>query len=161
MMSRPGDSELQDLYRELLLDYSSSASHKGLIKGAELHSHGINPVCGDEIELTLNTKAGAIDRLRYEGHGCVISQASCAMMAESLEGLSVEKARSLASAFKEMMLSKASLESLPAELEIVRALEGVRRFPMRVKCATLAWNTLLQMLAGPKGHAAEFQEVEG
>lgn len=157
------DAELQDLYREVLLDYFRSSSHKGRLDAADLRSHGINPVCGDEIELTMSVApGGAIAALRYTGHGCVISQASSAMMAESLEGLPIARARELAAAFKQMMLSRSPLDSLPQELEALKSLEGVRKFPMRVKCATLAWNTLLQGLSQPRaGEAsAEFQEVE-
>ncbi len=154
-----GDSELQDLYREVLLDYFRDGARKGKLDPADFRSHGINPVCGDEIELTMAGTKGRIDKIRYDGHGCVISQASSAMMAESLEGTTVERARELVGAFKDMMLSKKPLEALPNELEALKALEGVRKFPMRVKCATLAWNTLQQGLQG-RG-AGEFQEVEG
>lgn len=160
-----GDAELQDLYREVLLDYFQSASHKGKLEPADFHSHGINPVCGDELEITMNwAEDGKIAQVRFAGHGCVISQASSAMMAETLEGATRERARGLAAAFKDMMLSKKPLESLPEELDAVKALEGVRRFPMRVKCATLAWNTLLQGLAAgdakKSGPEPEFEEVE-
>jgi nitrogen fixation NifU-like protein len=139
-----GDAELQDLYREVLLDYFRSGAHKGVLDPADLKAHGINPVCGDEIELTVQQRDGKLSAIRYSGHGCVISQASSAMMAESLEGKSVERAKELAGAFKDMMLSKISPEQLPAELEQVNAMAGVRKFALRVKCATLAWNTLLQ-----------------
>ncbi len=157
-----GDSELQDLYREVLLDYYRDGARKGKLEPADFRSHGINPVCGDEIELTMTSGEGRIRQLRFTGHGCVISQASSAMMAEALEGLPLGRARELAGAFKKMMLSQAPLEELPEELEAAKALEGVRRFPMRVKCATLAWNTLLQGLAqeGSRGGAGEYQEGE-
>lgn len=152
-----GDQELQDLYREVLLDYFRSGAHKGTLDPADFKAHGINPVCGDEIELTMKIAAdGGIAAVRFSGHGCVISQASSAMMAEALEGRSVANAKELVQAFKEMMLSKSPLESLP---EALKALEGVRKFPMRVKCATLAWNTLQQGLTAA-GKKSEFQEVE-
>ncbi len=156
-----GDEELQDLYREVLLDYFRSGARKGRLDPADFRSHGINPVCGDEIELTMRRAppGDRIGQIRYAGHGCVISQASSAMMAESLEGESLSRARELAHAFKEMMLSQSPLDSLPEELEALRSLEGVRKYPMRVKCATLAWNTLLQGLSAREG-AGEFQEVE-
>lgn len=154
-----GDSELEDLYREVLLDYSRDRARRGLIEAADFRSHGINPVCGDEIELTLRSQDGRVGALRYDGHGCVISQASAAMMGESLEGQTLPRARELAVAFKEMMLSRAPLDSLPAELETLKVLEGVRRFPLRVKCATLAWNTFLQGLTS-KGAQAQYEETE-
>lgn len=156
-----GDSELQDLYREVLLDYYRSAAHKGKLEPCDFRSHGINPVCGDELEITMAVKNGNVDRIRFTGHGCVISQASCAMMAECLESLTLERAKEIVAAFKKMMLSPASLEGLPQEIEALKALEGVRKYPMRVKCATLAWNTLLQgFFKGVKDRPAEFQEVE-
>ena len=156
-----GDAELQDLYREVLLDYFRDAAHKGKIEGADFHSHGINPVCGDEIEITIKTgDGGRLELIRFSGHGCVISQASSAMMAEALEGRTPQRARELVESFKAMMLQQKPLESLPEELDALKALEGVRRFPMRVKCATLAWNTISQGLTAHQGRAAEFEEVE-
>ncbi|HVE12456.1 MAG TPA: SUF system NifU family Fe-S cluster assembly protein [Elusimicrobiota bacterium] len=156
-----GDAELEELYQEVLLDYYRSGSHKGRLPKPDFSSHGINPVCGDEIELTMTRDAaGNIAKIRFDGHGCVISQASSAMMAEALEGRSAARARELAAAFKDAMLSKAPIEGLPEELEAVKSMEGVRRFPLRVKCATLAWNTLLQGLAAPEARAAEYQETE-
>lgn len=143
-----GDSELQDLYREVLIDYSRSPVRKGTVEPADLRAHGINPVCGDEIELTAALHNGKLAQVRFTGHGCVISQASAAMMAEALEGSDLTKARSLLASFKKMMLEGAPVESLPPELETVSALEGVRRFPLRVKCATLGWNAMLQGLEG-------------
>lgn len=143
-----GDAELQDLYREVLIDYSRSGVRKGTVEPADLRAHGINPVCGDEIELTAALHNGKLAQVRFTGHGCVISQASAAMMAEALEGSDLSKARSLLASFKKMMLEGAPVESLPPELETVSALEGVRRFPLRVKCATLGWNAMLQGLEG-------------
>ncbi|MEK7858092.1 MAG: Fe-S cluster assembly sulfur transfer protein SufU [Elusimicrobiota bacterium] len=141
-----GDSELQDLYREVLLDYFRSGAHKGKLDPADYHAHGLNPVCGDEVELTVQVKDGKVFAIRFSGHGCVISQASSAMMAESLEGATLPRAKQLVGAFKDMMLSKSAPEAMPPELEAVNALAGVRKFALRVKCATLAWNTLLQGL---------------
>jgi nitrogen fixation NifU-like protein len=141
-----GDGELQDLYREVLLDYFRSTSRKGKLDPADVRAHGINPVCGDELEITARREGGTISVLRYAGHGCVISQASAAMMGEALEGKTERRARELVKAFKAMMLENAPVSALPEELEALSALEGVRKFPLRVKCATLAWNTVAQGL---------------
>ena len=141
-----GDAELQDLYREVLLDYFRSTTRKGKLDPADVRAHGINPVCGDEIEITVQRDGGRIAKLRYAGHGCVISQASAAMMGEALEGKTEDQVRALVKAFKTMMLENAPVSSLPEELEPLSALEGVRKFPLRVKCATLAWNTIAQGL---------------
>lgn len=139
-----GDAELQDLYREVLLDYFRSSTRKGKCDPADLRAHGINPVCGDELEITAELKDGKVAKLRYAGHGCVISQASAAMMAEALEGADIEKAKALVASFKRLMLENGDVKALPPELEQLAALEGVRKFPLRVKCATLGWNTVMQ-----------------
>jgi nitrogen fixation NifU-like protein len=141
-----GDAELQELYREVLLDFFRSTTRKGKLDPADVRAHGINPVCGDELEITAQRAGGKIAKLRYAGHGCVISQASAAMMGEALEGKSEVQARALIKSFKSMMLENAPVSGLPEELESVSALEGVRKFPLRVKCATLAWNTISQGL---------------
>ena len=141
-----GDAELQDLYREVLLDYFRSTTRKGKLDPADVRAHGINPVCGDEIEITVQRDGAKVGKLRYAGHGCVISQASAAMMGEALEGRTEADAKALVKAFKKMMLENAPVSSLPPELEALSALEGVRKFPLRVKCATLAWNTIAQGL---------------
>ncbi|UPT73509.1 MAG: SUF system NifU family Fe-S cluster assembly protein [Elusimicrobiota bacterium] len=139
-----GDAELQDLYREVLLDYFRSSTRKGKVDPANLRAHGINPVCGDELEITAELRDGKVAKLRYAGHGCVISQASAAMMAEALEGAEIPKAKSLVAAFKKLMLENGDVAGLPEELEPLASLEGVRKFPLRVKCATLGWNTVMQ-----------------
>lgn len=139
-----GDAELQDLYREVLLDYFRSDTRKGKCDPADLRAHGINPVCGDELEITAELKDGKVVKLRYAGHGCVISQASAAMMAEALEGADIPKAKALVAAFKKLMLENGDVKSLPPELEQLASLEGVRKYPLRVKCATLGWNTVMQ-----------------
>ncbi|MBI4061981.1 MAG: SUF system NifU family Fe-S cluster assembly protein [Elusimicrobia bacterium] len=139
-----GDAELQELYREVLLDYFRSAARKGRCDPADMRAHGVNPVCGDELEITAELKDGKVSKLRYSGHGCVISQASAAMMAEAIEGAEISKAKALVAAFKKMMLENGAVSALPPELEHVASLEGVRKFPLRVKCATLGWNTVVQ-----------------
>ncbi len=139
-----GDAELQDLYREVLLDYFRSTTRKGKVDPANLRAHGINPVCGDELEITAELKDGKVAKLRYAGHGCVISQASAAMMAEAIEGTDITKAKALIAAFKKLMLENGDVAGLPPELEQLASLEGVRKFPLRVKCATLGWNTVMQ-----------------
>lgn len=157
---REGDAELQELYRDVLVDYYKDASRQGRLDPHDVHAHGVNPVCGDEVELTVRLKAGRVEAVRYGGHGCVISRASAAMMCEALEGGSLSDARGLAAAFKTFMLEKGSPEDLPAPLEEAAALAGVRKFPLRVKCALLGWNTLLQGLEdfAKGGHDAEYQE---
>jgi len=145
-MTQEGDVELQDLYREVLIDYFRSTAHKGTAEPADMRAHGANPVCGDEIELSAAVSNGRLEKVRFSGHGCVISQASSAMMAEALEGKTIEEARKLAGAFKAFMLEGGPADALPEDLDEIRALDGVRKFPVRIKCSLLGWNTLLQAL---------------
>ncbi|MBI5243550.1 MAG: SUF system NifU family Fe-S cluster assembly protein [Elusimicrobia bacterium] len=145
-MTLEGDAELQDLYRDVLIDYFRSTAHKGVAEPANLRGRGANPICGDEVELTAAVEDGRLSKVRFSGHGCVISQASSAMMAEALEGKTLEEARKLAGAFKAFMLEGAPAAALPEELDEVRSLDGVRRFPVRIKCSLLAWNVLIQAL---------------
>ena len=133
-----GDAELQDLYREVLLDYFRSTTRKGKVDPADMRAHGINPVCGDELEITAELKDGKINKLRYAGHGCVISQASAAMMAEAIEGTDITKAKALIGAFKKLMLENGDVKSLPPELEQLASLEGGSRSPFAVADALLA-----------------------
>ena len=146
-----GDAELLDLYRDVLLDYFRSTSHKGKLPEAELRAVGANPLCGDECELDVALDGETIEKIRTAGHGCVISQSSVAMLAEILEGKTLSQAVESTDAFKRMMTGKLDPAALPEDLEETRALEGVRRFPVRIKCALLAWNTFLE---GVKAHQA-------
>ncbi|MBI3548696.1 MAG: SUF system NifU family Fe-S cluster assembly protein [Elusimicrobia bacterium] len=157
-----GDAELADLYRDVLIDYYRSPSHKGKLETPDFHSHGVNPLCGDEVELTMTKDGEKIGQVRYAGHGCVISQASTVMMAEALEGAEFGRAKVLIENFRDMLLRNAPISGLPEELEEAKALEGVRKFPVRIKCALLAWNTMkLGLDQGPrKAETAEYKESE-
>jgi len=156
-----GDAELQDLYRDVLIDYYRDGTFKGTVTDHDIHSHGVNPVCGDEIEVALKAPEGSVSEIRFSGHGCVISQASAAMMCEAIEGKTLAEVRRLVDSFKSFMLDKTDPGWLPEDLDEVKALDGVRNFPLRIKCALLAWNTLLQGLdEKDAGHEdAEYQET--
>lgn len=156
-----GDEELRELYRETLLDYYRDATHKGKLEPADIVSEGLNPLCGDQLTFTATVEGGKVSAVRFTGHGCVISQSSAALMAEALEGLSEAEAMRLAQDFKACMLGKKDFKELPDAREELRSLQGVTKFPVRVKCATLAWNTLiegLKTLEQGKHEAAQFQE---
>ncbi len=143
-----GDAELQDLYRDVLIDYYRDDTYKGEIDGADISAHGVNPVCGDEIKVSISREGDVLRAIRFSGRGCVISQASSCMMCEALEGKTIEEARGLVGKFRAMMVENLPLGELPEALCEVEALEGVRKFPIRVKCALLAWITCLQGLDG-------------
>jgi nitrogen fixation NifU-like protein len=150
---------LEDLYREIILDHYRSPRNRGeLPTPPATKSEGFNPLCGDEVVLYLLVEDGKVADVKIGGQGCSISQASTSMMSAAVKGKTVEEARKLISAFKALMsIHESKLEGesdgtdLQAELDGVRlgdleALQGVVKFPVRIKCATLAWNTLQQGL---------------
>jgi nitrogen fixation protein NifU and related proteins len=152
---------LEDLYREIILDHYRSPRNRGeLPVPPATKVEGFNPLCGDEVILYLDVDeaTGMVRDLKIGGQGCSISQASTSMMSAAVKGKTVEEARKLISAFKALMsIHESKLEGesdgtdLQDELDGVRlgdleALQGVVKFPVRIKCATLAWNTLQQGL---------------
>ena len=154
-------SGLQDLYREIILDHYRAPRNRGELPVPPAHKvEGFNPLCGDEVLLYLEVEDGIVTDVKTGGQGCSISQASTSMMSTAVKGKSVEEARTLIRAFKALMsIHESQLEGGVADaddgasdLEGVQlgdlaALQGVVKFPIRIKCATLAWNTLQQALA--------------
>ncbi|MER3455428.1 MAG: SUF system NifU family Fe-S cluster assembly protein [candidate division GAL15 bacterium] len=134
---------LQDLYREIILDHYAHPRNRGKVEGADIAVEGVNPSCGDEISLYARVRDGRLEEIRFEGRGCSISQASASMMTEALRGKTLSAALELAEKFKAMMHGQPPDEEHLGELV---ALQGVRRFPVRIKCATLAWGALQQGL---------------
>jgi nitrogen fixation protein NifU and related proteins len=152
-------SGLEDLYREIILDHYRSPRNRGELPVPPARKlEGFNPLCGDEIVLYVDVDGETVSDIRIGGQGCSISQASSSMMGAAVRGKSVAEARQLIRAFKALMSIHESRlegdgdgEDLAAELEGVKlgdleALQGVVKFPVRIKCATLAWNTLAQGL---------------
>lgn len=136
-----------DLYREVLMEHWRQPRYRGRLPDPDLSAEGANPLCGDEITLTLALEGDRIAEIRFEGQGCTISQASASMLTEAVRGLPLAEARKLAEQFKRWMTERGP-NGLPEQLDELEALEGVKRLPQRVKCAVLAWETLLQ--AGEK-----------
>ena len=157
---------LEELYREIILDHYRSPRNRGELAVPPAHKvEGFNPLCGDEVVLYLDVDdTGEVRDLKIAGQGCSISQASTSMMSAAVKGKSIDEARRLIRAFKALMsIHESKLEGDGAgadgtdadgdgsEIEGVRlgdleALQGVVKFPVRIKCATLAWNTLQQGL---------------
>lgn len=131
---------LDDLYREIILDHYRSPRHKGRIEDPDISARGYNPLCGDDIEITVRLEGGRIEAVAFNGHGCSISQASASMLTEAVAGKQLTEALDLAASVRAMFTGEAEidLESL-GDLE---ALQGVNKYPVRIKCATLAWNAL-------------------
>ena len=143
---------IQELYREVILDHYRNPRRQGSLAGDHIHAEGSNPSCGDEFSLDLAVTDGRVVDAAIQGQGCSISQASGSMMAEAIVGKSVEEVTELAHQFK-LMMSIEEGES-PVEpnrpgsvLGDLEALQGVRKFPVRIKCADLPWATLEDALA--------------
>ena len=152
---------LEDLYREIILDHYRSPRNRGeLAVPPATKAEGFNPLCGDEVSvfLDIDPDTDTVRDIKISGQGCSISQASTSMMSAAVKGQTVSEARRLIRAFKALMSihehkleGDADTDDLAADLEGVRlgdleALQGVVKFPVRIKCATLAWNTLQQGL---------------
>jgi nitrogen fixation NifU-like protein len=135
-------SELEDLYQEVILDHNKAPRNFGVLEDADRKADGHNPLCGDRLHLTLKTDGEALEALKFTGDGCAISKASASLMTERLAGLSVAEARTLAGAFHALVTGEDESRLEGVQLGKLAALGGVQRFPVRVKCAMLAWRTL-------------------
>jgi nitrogen fixation NifU-like protein len=142
----PISDDLRDLYQQVILDHSRSPRNHGELSGDCIHVHGDNPTCGDEIDLWLKlTPEGRIEDVKFSGQGCAISQASASMMTVKVKGASRDKAAGLLEDFRRVVTGEGQVidEDALGELQL---LEGVQKFPQRVKCAMLAWRALEQAL---------------
>jgi len=142
---------LDDLYREIILDHYRSPRNRGELPPPAAHAVGHNPLCGDEIEVYLDVTAdGMVNDIKVAGQGCSISQSSASMMSQAVKGKPVADVRALVHRFKSMMsIEEPSDDPAVAEAKLgdLEALQGVVKFPVRIKCAVLAWNTLTEALA--------------
>lgn len=160
-------SQLDDLYKEVILDHYRRPRSRGTLESPPaVHARGYNPLCGDEVDVYASVDAnGLIQEVAFEGKGCAISQASASMMTERVRGQNVAEFRRSFGVFKAMLGVDgdegddnegdgdatgrfSESEELGRQLGDAEALQGVRQFPSRIKCATLAWNTLEQAIAG-------------
>lgn len=156
---------LEDLYKEIILDHYRNPRNRGELETPPAHrAEGFNPICGDDVIVYVHVDDGVIKDLRISGQGCSISQSSASMMSAAVKGKTVDEVRELTRIFKSMMsIHEASLDGEPSEpvddtqlgtlegldevdrkLGDLVALRGVLKFPVRIKCATLSWNTLAQ-----------------
>jgi nitrogen fixation NifU-like protein len=145
---------LEDLYREIILDHYRNPRNRGeLPTPPAVRSEGFNPLCGDEVQVYLEVHDGVVDDIRIDGQGCSISQSSASMMSQAVKGRSLPEARARVHAFKSMMSIEdghdqedGDDEEPGVKMGDLEALQGVVKYPVRIKCATLAWNTLAQGL---------------
>ena len=133
-------SEMRELYQEIILDHNKTPRNCYVMDCATRSADGHNPLCGDVVKVYLRIEDGVIEEISFQGDGCAICTASTSIMTESVKGKKVEEARELFEEFHEMLTGVA--EELGLELGKLRVFEGVREYPVRVKCATLAWHTL-------------------
>jgi len=149
-------SNLEDLYREIILDHYRSPRNRGELASPPAHRvEGFNPLCGDEVVVYLDVQDRVLVDIKLTGHGCSISQSSSSLMSGAVKGKSVEEVNEVIDSFKKLMTvhesALAKEEDHDDEVDLRRlgelaALQGVVKFPVRIKCATLAWNTLRQGL---------------
>ena len=151
---------LEDLYREIILDHYRNPRNRGELETPPAHRvEGFNPLCGDEIVVYVDVEDGTISDIKIGGQGCSISQSSASMMSSAVKGKTLEEVRELTSAFKALMTihesrldggdgSGTDTPTPDPEVKLgdLEALQGVVKFPVRIKCATLSWNTLAQGL---------------
>lgn len=139
---------LEDLYREIILDHYRTPRNRGELPPPARQAEGHNPLCGDEITVYLDVDGDVVNDVKVNGQGCSISQSSASMMSAAIKGRPVDEVRALVRRFKGMMSIETDGDEPDVEVALgdLEALQGVVKFPVRIKCATLAWNTLLDAL---------------
>lgn len=141
---RKQEEELDDLYRDIIIDHYRNPRHKGKLDAPTVCEEGYNPLCGDEITIDVEVDDGVVTDIAQRGSGCSISQSSASMMTEAIVGKKLTDVRHLIDEFTTMMRGSDDVDF--DELGDLESLMGVRKFPVRVKCATLAWHTLSKAL---------------
>lgn len=153
-------SNVRDLYQQVILEHYKKPRHKGKTTPVHRYQKGHNPSCGDTIELTLqlNASGNTIEDVKFEGEGCAIAMASADLMADVLRGKQVDEALEMVQRFQRMMKGEAEF---PKEQRKLNVMQGVARFPVRIKCANLTWHTLKAALESPNSvHPDEFVSNE-
>ena len=132
---------LDTLYRQVIMDHYKNPRNRGSLDGDTVTVDMNNPTCGDRIQLQLQVEDGIVKEAKFEGEGCSISMSSASMMTQAIKGKKIEDAMKLSSIFSDMMLGK-EIDEADMELGDIEALQGVSKFPARIKCATLAWKAM-------------------
>jgi len=143
---------LEDIYKEVILDHYKNPRNKHEVAGAELTCTQNNPLCGDEVTVYVHAEDGRIADIGFLGSGCSISQSSASMMTEAVAGTSVDEALGLAEDVRAMMGGEAEPDE--DRFGDLIALKGVVKYPIRIKCAVLAWDVLQEAIAGSSGSAS-------
>lgn len=134
-------SDLRELYQDVILDHNKNPRNFKILDDATNHADGYNPLCGDKLAVWVKVKEGVVEDVAFKGTGCAISMASASMMTQTVKGKSVVEARRLFDAFHGLVTGKETAVDA-VELGKLEVFSGVSEFPVRVKCATLAWHTL-------------------
>jgi nitrogen fixation protein NifU and related proteins len=134
--------KLDELYQEVILDHNRRPRNWGKLEHPSAYSHGHNPLCGDDYHLYVDVADGVIKELRFEGQGCAISKSSASMMTEAVSGKSKAAIEELKNNFIQMLTGAKTTEGQRKAVGNLKIFEGVKHFPIRVKCATLAWHAL-------------------
>ncbi|HTS16358.1 MAG TPA: SUF system NifU family Fe-S cluster assembly protein [Verrucomicrobiae bacterium] len=140
---------LEEFYGEIIMDHYRRPRNKGKVDPSDITAHDSNPLCGDEIDVTARVSNGKIAELKFDGRGCAICTASASIMTQKLLGKTLPEANQFIDGFLNMMRGETPFGG--KEMGDLKALEGVLKFPVRVKCATLAWNTARQGLQQRNG----------
>ncbi len=154
MVTQPGGvaGGIDELYQDILREHYKNPRHHQLLDDPDLKSEGFNPFCGDRVVLTAKLdSSGRISGVGFTGQGCAISQASASMMTEVLMGQTLEEAQAMVGRVKDMLQGKKLSDEEKDALKDLVILEGVKRFPVRIKCALLPWSTLQDAMAGYEG----------
>ncbi|MFK3935879.1 Fe-S cluster assembly sulfur transfer protein SufU [Alkalihalobacillus sp. NPDC078783] len=138
-------NNLDTLYRQVIMDHYKNPRNQGEFSDDTLTVNLNNPTCGDRVQIQMKVEDGQVEAAKFEGEGCSISMASASMMTQAIKGMKVEDALKMSEIFSNMMLGKDYDEDL-FDLGDIEALQGVTKFPARIKCATLAWKAMEQGL---------------
>jgi len=146
--------DLKQLYQDIILEHGKSPRNLGKCEGYSHEAQGYNPICGDKVHVYLKLDNGKkVESLTFEGDGCAISLASASIMTELVKGKSFEEAKEIINAFLNMITKTSEIQSNHLDKDQktkLMSLSGVKQFPMRVKCATLSWHTLVSAMEGKK-----------
>ncbi|PCI39943.1 MAG: SUF system NifU family Fe-S cluster assembly protein [Thiotrichales bacterium] len=140
-------NELKELYQQVIIDHGHSPRNFGVLENSNKQSKGFNPVCGDRLTIYLKVEDDTIKAVQFEGQGCAISMASASLMTEMINGMSTAQALELFNNFHKMVVCENADEKNIEKIGKLSVLRGVRAYPSRVKCATLAWHTLSAALS--------------
>ena len=151
------NSEFKELYQEIILEHNKAPRNFGKLEQATHTMDGRNPLCGDHYKIYLQVEDGIIEEVRFEGSGCAISKASASVMTTTIKGKTVEEAEEYFQKFHQIVTGETDIEESFDSVGKIAAFAGVADFPVRVKCATLAWHTMHNIIQG-KGSATTTED---